>query len=211
MGTGGPFPGGKTRPGRDADHSPHLVPRLRMSRSIPPLPQAPSWRVAGQLCHPQISIFNPSLFPFSLTDDTGNINLPDSNYFQHFFNDVFVSQNKWFEANKLTLNFDETNLIKFTTNNKTRINSDIGCNDKTIEQVLTTKLLGLQIDNNLNLKKHTEYIIPKLRSICFAMRTVTPLLKTDTLKLIYFAYFYSIMSYGVIFWGNSTDSKEYLT
>jgi hypothetical protein len=33
MGTGGPFPGAKVRPGRDADHSPHLVPRSRMSRS----------------------------------------------------------------------------------------------------------------------------------------------------------------------------------
>jgi hypothetical protein len=33
MGTGGPFPGGKARPGRDADHSPHLVPRSWMSRS----------------------------------------------------------------------------------------------------------------------------------------------------------------------------------
>jgi hypothetical protein len=27
MGTGGPFPGDKARMGRDADHSPHLVPR----------------------------------------------------------------------------------------------------------------------------------------------------------------------------------------
>jgi hypothetical protein len=27
MGTEGPFPGGKRQPGRDADHSPHLVPR----------------------------------------------------------------------------------------------------------------------------------------------------------------------------------------
>jgi hypothetical protein len=33
IGTGGPFQGAKARPGRDADHSPHLVPRLRMSRS----------------------------------------------------------------------------------------------------------------------------------------------------------------------------------
>jgi hypothetical protein len=33
MGTGGPFPGGKARPGRDADHSPQLVPRSRMSTS----------------------------------------------------------------------------------------------------------------------------------------------------------------------------------
>jgi hypothetical protein len=33
MGFGGPFPGAKERPGRDADDSPHLVPRSRMSRS----------------------------------------------------------------------------------------------------------------------------------------------------------------------------------
>jgi hypothetical protein len=32
MSTGGPFPRGKARPGRDADHSPHLVPTSRMSR-----------------------------------------------------------------------------------------------------------------------------------------------------------------------------------
>jgi hypothetical protein len=40
MGTDGPFPGCKARPRRDADHSPHLVPRSRMSRSYtssPPL------------------------------------------------------------------------------------------------------------------------------------------------------------------------------
>jgi hypothetical protein len=33
MGTGGPFPGAKSQPGLDADHSPHLFPRSRMSRS----------------------------------------------------------------------------------------------------------------------------------------------------------------------------------
>jgi hypothetical protein len=33
MGTGNPFPGGKSRPGCDADHSPHLIPRSTMSRS----------------------------------------------------------------------------------------------------------------------------------------------------------------------------------
>jgi hypothetical protein len=33
-------------------------------------------------------------------------------------------------------------------------------------------------------------------------------MKTETLKVVYFAYFHSIMSYGIIFWGNSTDSKK---
>jgi hypothetical protein len=42
MGTGGPFPGGKARPGRDVDHSPHLVPRSLISRrDIFLSPQAP--------------------------------------------------------------------------------------------------------------------------------------------------------------------------
>jgi hypothetical protein len=40
MGTGCPFPGGKARLGRDADHSSHLVPRSRISRS-----DISSWRI----------------------------------------------------------------------------------------------------------------------------------------------------------------------
>jgi hypothetical protein len=44
MGTGGPFPGGKARPGRDADHSPHLVPMSRMCRSYI---SSPSKRLHG--------------------------------------------------------------------------------------------------------------------------------------------------------------------
>jgi hypothetical protein len=41
VGTRGPFPEGKARPGRDADHSPHLVSMSRMSRSYTFSPQAP--------------------------------------------------------------------------------------------------------------------------------------------------------------------------
>jgi hypothetical protein len=51
MGTGGPFPTGKARPGRDADHSSpssaEVVNEYRSYISSPP--QAPSRRVAGLL------------------------------------------------------------------------------------------------------------------------------------------------------------------
>jgi hypothetical protein len=40
----GSFLGGKVRPGRDADHSPNLVPRSRMSRSYI---SSPPWRLYG--------------------------------------------------------------------------------------------------------------------------------------------------------------------
>jgi hypothetical protein len=43
-------------------------------------------------------------------------------------------------------------------------------------------------------------------------QSLTPLLKTDTLKLVYSPYFHSIMPYGVIFWEvQQTAKKEYLT
>jgi hypothetical protein len=50
MGTGGPFPGGKARPERDADHSPPSTAEVVNEWGIYLLsPQAPPWRVAGLL------------------------------------------------------------------------------------------------------------------------------------------------------------------
>jgi hypothetical protein len=50
MGTGGPFPGGKARPGRDADHSPPSSAEVVNEYKLYLLsPQAHPWRVAGLL------------------------------------------------------------------------------------------------------------------------------------------------------------------
>jgi hypothetical protein len=50
VGTGGPFPGGKTRPGREADHSPPSSAEVKNELEQNLLsPQAPPWRVAGSL------------------------------------------------------------------------------------------------------------------------------------------------------------------
>jgi hypothetical protein len=50
MGTGGPLPGGKARPGRDADHSPPSSAEVQNELELYLLsPQEPSWRVAGLL------------------------------------------------------------------------------------------------------------------------------------------------------------------
>jgi hypothetical protein len=51
VGTGGPFPGDKARPGRDADLSPPSSAEVKNEYELYLLsPPAPPWRVAGQLC-----------------------------------------------------------------------------------------------------------------------------------------------------------------
>jgi hypothetical protein len=63
--------------------------------------------------------------------------------------------------------------MTFCINNKSRFNLYISYDDKSIEEVEITAFIGLQIDSNLNWKAHIQYMMPKLSSACFAMRTVT--------------------------------------
>jgi hypothetical protein len=49
MGTGGPFRWGKERPGRDIDHSPPSSVEVENEELYLLSPQAPKWRVVGQL------------------------------------------------------------------------------------------------------------------------------------------------------------------
>ena len=49
-------------------------------------------------------------------------------------------------------------------------------------------------------------MIIKLNRACYAIRYVKHLMSQDTLRTIYFSYFHSILSYGIILWGNSAYS-----
>jgi hypothetical protein len=55
--------------------------------------------------------------------------------------------NKSLNANRLALNIDKINIIKFTTNNSLQYVSNIGYTGKYIEKSVNTKYLVLQIDN----------------------------------------------------------------
>jgi hypothetical protein len=71
-------------------------------------------------------------------------------------NRVLSLMSKWFAANKLALNLDTPNIIKFITINVLQCPLSIGYNDKHIEESAQTKFLGLKIDNHLNWKNHID-------------------------------------------------------
>jgi hypothetical protein len=59
------------------------------------------------------------------------------------------------------------------------------------------KFLGIIIDSNLSWKQHIDSIIPKPK-VCFAIRSVKPFMSLEVMRLIYFSYFHSALSYGII-------------
>jgi len=105
------------------------------------------------------------------------------------------------------VNWEKTHFMYFSTKNNSLNDIDIMYKDKKVTTVDSIKFLGVTLDNSLTWKKHIEAITPKLSAATFAMRVVQPLLSLDSLKLIYYFYFHSILSYGIIFWGNTPYSN----
>jgi hypothetical protein len=97
--------------------------------------------------------------------------------------------------------------MQFVTKNSSVIDLKIIQGSKNITNTCSTKFLGITLDNTLSWKTHTGTIIPKLSSACFAICAVKPFLSPESLKMVYYSYFHSIMTYGIIFSGNSYYSN----
>ena len=58
---------------------------------------------------------------------------------------------------------------------------------------------SVSTDNTLSWKNHIDMIAPKLSQVCYTVRRAKPYLSWDALKMIYYIFFHSIMTYGLIF------------
>jgi predicted transcriptional regulator with HTH domain len=52
---------------------------------------------------------------------------------------------------------------------------------------------------------HIYQLATKLSSVCYVIRSLRAVVSKNTLKIIYFSYVHSIITYGIIFWGNTLN------
>jgi hypothetical protein len=109
-------------------------------------------------------------------------------------------------VNKLTLNFNKTHFIQFAAKTKISHNFITNFDNKSINGIFCTKFLGIMVDGALLWQNHTEILMKKLSKACYVIRNMEHYLSISAIKVIYYSSFHSIMSYGIIFWGNSSYS-----
>jgi len=154
-------------------------------------------------------ILNDHSIPILFADDTSIlVKSSTQTDFQTDMINTFNCAYKWFQTNLLTININKTYYAQFKTKNTPTNNINIVCKEYPITALSNIKFLGIYINNLINWNCHIEYIIPRLSSACYIMRSIKPYMSLNTLRTIYYSYFNSIISYGLLFWGNSTHSLK---
>jgi hypothetical protein len=132
--------------------------------------------------------------PILFADDTSLIiTNPCYINFRSNINKAFLQLNEWFDANLLSLNYDKTQYVHFTTKGTFLHDSITGYNNKFISVSTITKFLGMITENTFSWKAHIDQLITKLCAACYAIRTVKPFMCQENLKSVYYSYFHFLL------------------
>jgi len=150
---------------------------------------------------------NGKSIPILFADDTSTL-VTHSNpvEFCNTINTVFHTLSDWFRNNLLSLNLTKTHFIRFVTKHKNQTEININCDNKLPPATNITKFLGLTVNCPLTWTNHIDFLTKKLSNTCYLIHNIKPFLSISALKMVYHSLFHSIMSYGIMFWGNSAHT-----
>jgi hypothetical protein len=117
---------------------------------------------------------------------------------------------KWFSLNKLSLNASKTKCILFqTAQSSARNNTDFALklNGTLIEQVESTKFLGVTIDKTLCWKEHINNTAKTIAKTIGVMGRLKHVLPKHILKTLYSALVQPHLQYGMVSWCNISKSN----
>ena len=115
---------------------------------------------------------------------------------------------RWLQSNSLLLNIKKTKFMIISKCATILVDPvSLTVDSDHIEQVSDFKFLGLHIDQQLKFDVHCNALHSKLQKIAFLMGKLKSFLPLRILKYVYFAHFYSRLTYGIRIWGNSASKN----
>ena len=112
---------------------------------------------------------------------------------------------EWLNSNMLSLNVDKSNFMVFKPKGKFADNICIYINNTKINEVSSSKFLGVIIDNKLNWSQHINYIKNKIAKSVGIIVKARKVFDQPTLLSLYNSLIYPYISYCIHVWGNAPN------
>ncbi|CAK1580698.1 unnamed protein product, partial [Parnassius mnemosyne] len=150
---------------------------------------------------PNVTDHETVLFAY---DTTVIIKCKDRNNYENEISIVLDKIFRWLKSNNLKINLNKTKMIQFRDFRTPPIELNI-CYDSTKIEVNCTKFLGLMVDRHCDWKNHIKYVCDKLEKFVYAIKQLRLTVSNEAALSAYHGYVSSVLSYGLLLWGNSVD------
>nr|CAH7769073.1 unnamed protein product [Callosobruchus chinensis] len=108
--------------------------------------------------------------------------------------DTIIDHSKqWFNSNELFLSIQKTEICSFSL--------------KTSQNNSHVRFLGIDLDSSLSWSLHIENLCSKLSKAVYAIKKVSQTVDTEAAVTAYYSLFHSLLSYGILSWGNASFSQ----
>ena len=135
-------------------------------------------------------------------DDTSII-ITIKEVLQRALNKTLFGIISWFKDSFLSFNFDKMHNLKIWTINYIDTTLRINLLNKTMANIPYTKLLCWMVDGTLTWDNYNDQFFSRLKSACYAIRVVKAVVSVKAVRMLYFSYAHSIVSFGIIFFGST--------
>ena len=125
----------------------------------------------------------------------------------------------WLRSNLLTLNTTKSNYICFSPSQRSQPGADFivkmhvrencsnNCDCQYLQQVSSTKYLGIIVDQRLSWHPHIELLMKRVRKFIWIFKTLRYLMSPRLLNKIYTALTQSVITYCITVWGGASKIK----
>ena len=141
-------------------------------------------------------------------DTTIIIGHDKTNTHESQINKILQNIIEWLNKNSLNINVEKTKILNTGSYKSIPRHLTITLNNQQIEQIHNIKFLGITVDEHLTWKEHIDTICKKINKFVFALKKIREVTSIKTAIMVYHAYICSIIRYGIIAWGYSTDTTR---
>jgi len=127
---------------------------------------------------------------------------------QQIVNNELILVNKWFLANRLTLNIDKTNIILFRSHRKPSPREfALEMAGTPLLRVESARFLGVTVDSHLSWREHINFIAKKLAKNIGILYRVSHLLPEAARLNLYNSLILPYLTYCNMIWASNYDSR----